>query len=129
MPNDVFSLCLYSDGNIVDVLLVVCSQYVSRCYDHYHHHSTCDCCVLQSITQHHEGYTYPTSVGQITLDQCDVALPPQLTLREMVRGSAGLTNMPEQQQLQFQIPSQTYANYDMGPLLLCSSLRVEPPTN
>ena len=39
-----------------------------------------------------------TSVGQITLGQHDVVLQPQLIQRDTVRGSAGLTNMPQQHQ-------------------------------
>ena len=54
-----------------------------------------------------------TSVGQTVLAQHDVVLPLQLILRGKVRGSVGLTNMPHQPQSQ--MPSQTYANYAMGP--------------
>ena len=32
--------------------LVVCSHYVLSYCDHYHYHSTCDYCVLQSIIHH-----------------------------------------------------------------------------
>ena len=45
-----------------------------------------------------------TTMGQITFDQHDVVLPPQCILRDIFRGSAGLTNMP-QQQPQSQMPS------------------------
>ena len=56
----------------------------------------------------------PTSVGLITLDQQDVVLLLQLIPRDMMRGSAGLTNVPQLQQPQSQMPSQAYANYAMG---------------
>ena len=38
-----------------------------------------------------------TSGGQITLGQQDLVLPPQLTLRDTMRGFAGLTDMPQPQ--------------------------------
>ena len=55
-------------------------------------------CVLQSIAHHYDGYG---SSNQITSGQHDEALPPQLTLRDRVRGSAGLTTILQQQQPQF----------------------------
>ena len=51
-----------------------------------------------------------TSGTQITLGQHDVVLLPLFIPGDTVGSSAGLTTMP-QQQLQCQIPSQTYANY------------------
>ena len=44
------------DVNIVDAFLRVCSHYVSS-YNDYHHHATCDCCVLWSIPHHHDSYS------------------------------------------------------------------------
>ena len=46
-----------------------------------------------------------------------------------MNGSAGLINVPQQQQPQFQMHSQVYANYAMGPLQVSFSYRVEPSTN
>ena len=48
------------------------------------------------------------------MGQQDVVLKPQLILRDAMRGSARLNNMP-QQQPESQIPSQAYVNYAMGP--------------
>ena len=70
----------------------------------------------------------PTSVGQITLDQQDVVLPPQFILRDTVRGFVGLMHVP-QKQTQSQMPSEAYANYSMGPPLLSFSFRFQPPTD
>ena len=39
----------------------------------------------------------PTSVSQITLGQQDVILQQELILKDTSRGSAGLSNMPQQQ--------------------------------
>ena len=36
--------------------LIVCSHYVLIYCDHYHYLSTCDCCVLWSITHHYDSY-------------------------------------------------------------------------
>ena len=57
----------------------------------------------------------PTPVGQTTLSQHDVVLPPKVILRDTMRGPVGLTTMPQQQQPQSQMPSQAYANFAMGP--------------
>ena len=46
-----------------------------------------------------------------------------------MRGSSGLTNMPQQQQPQSEIPSQTYASYAMGTVQVSFSFRIEPPTD
>ena len=64
------------------------------------------------------------AVGQMTLGQQDVVLPPQLIQRDTWRGSAGLTCVPQQPQPQSQMSSQAYANYDMGPLQVNFSFRV-----
>ena len=48
----------------------------------------------------------PTCVGLTALGQHSVFLPPQLILRDTMRGSAGITNVPQQQQPQSQMPSQ-----------------------
>ena len=50
-------------------------------------------------------------VGQITSGQQDVVLPPWLTQRDTMRGSAGLTNMMQQHCPKSQMSSQAYANY------------------
>ena len=57
----------------------------------------------------------PTAVDLTAFGQHDVVLPPQLILRNTVRGSVCLTTVPQQQQSQSQIPSQAYTNYALGP--------------
>ena len=57
----------------------------------------------------------PVSVGQITLGQQDVVLPPRLMLRDTMMDSAGITNMPKQLHPHSHMPSQACANYAMGP--------------
>ena len=69
----------------------------------------------------------PTSVGQITSGQWDVALPPQLILRDTLRGSAGHLCVPQQRQSQM-LPK-AYANYAMDPLQVSFSFRVESLNN
>ena len=71
----------------------------------------------------------PTSVGQITLHQQDLVLPEQLISRDLMRVSAGLMHVPQQQPTQSQISSQAYAYYAMGPLWVGFTFRVGPPTN
>ena len=70
-----------------------------------------------------------TSLCQTTSGQHDVVLPPQLIPRDMVRSSACLTSMLQQQPPQSQMPYQVYANCAIGPLLVSFSFKVEPPTN
>ena len=57
----------------------------------------------------------PTSVGLAASDHHDVVWPPQLILRDTMRGSVGLTTLSQQQQNETQMPSQVYVNYAMGP--------------
>ena len=45
--------------------------------------------VIQGIS-HHYVMMAPTSVGLATSSQCDVGLPPQLILRDTLRGSVDL---------------------------------------
>ena len=59
----------------------------------------------------------------MTSGQHDVVL---LTPRHS-GGVVGLAHVPQQQPLS-QMPLQAYANYDMGPLQVGFSFRVEPPT-
>ena len=47
----------------------------------------------------------PTFVSQMTSGNHDMFLPPQLIMRNTVRGTAGLSTMPWQQQPQSQMPS------------------------
>ena len=104
------------------MFFVVCPHYVSSYYDYYHYHSSSYCCVLTTTVM-----LAPTSVGHITLGQQNVDLPPQLIPRHTMKGSAGLTNVPQQCQPQSQMASQAYANYAMGALQVSFSFRVEPP--
>ena len=69
----------------------------------------------------------PTSVCKTRLDRHDVVLLLQFILRDTVRGSVSLTAML-QQQPHFQMPSQAYANYAMGPSQVSFSFRAELPT-
>ena len=55
-----------------------------------------------------------TSAGLTAKGQHDVVLPPQLILRDMMRGCVGLITVLQKQQSQSQMPSQAYANYTMG---------------
>ena len=57
----------------------------------------------------------PTTVKLAALVQHDEILPPPLIVRGMVKDSVGLAPVLQQQQSWSQIPSQTYANYAMGP--------------
>ena len=58
------------------------------------------------------------TMGLLALSQHDVDLLLLLILRDTVRGSVCLTNLPQQQQPQSQMPSKTNATYAMDP---CSS--------
>ena len=69
-----------------------------------------------------------TSVGQ-TVGLHDVVLLPQLILGDTMRGSAGIPTMSQQQQPKIWMPSQSYANYAMGPQQVCFSFRFEPLAN
>ena len=60
----------------------------------------------------------PFSVDQTTLGQHDLLLLAQLILRHTIRVLLAPT-MQQQQQPQSQIPSQTYASYDMDLLQVC----------
>ena len=57
----------------------------------------------------------PNSVGQTTLGQHDVVLPPQLILRDILKEPPDLTTLTKEQQPQSQLSSQAYGNYAMGP--------------
>ena len=61
-----------------------------------------------------------------TLDQCDVVLPPPLTVR-CLGGVIGLASVPQQQPL-FSMPFQAYANYAMGYPQVGFFFRVESTT-
>ena len=52
--------------------------------------------LLITVTVMHAG----TSVGQGTFGQHDVVLPPQLALRNTMRGLVGLTTLSQQQEPQ-----------------------------
>ena len=67
------------------------------------------------------------SLGQIALAQQYVALPPQLIQRDTKGGSAGLTNVLQQQLPQSWMPSRAYAYCAMGPSQVSFSFKVEPP--
>ena len=69
-----------------------------------------------------------TYVGQTTLRQHNVVLPPWLILRDKRRGSVGLNSIL-QQQPHMQMPPQTYANYAMAPPQASFSFRFYHPTN
>ena len=71
----------------------------------------------------------PPSVGQITLGQHEVALLPQLILKDTTRGLSGLTTMSLQQQPQSRMPFQAYAHYAMGPPQSSFSFRCESSNN
>ena len=70
-----------------------------------------------------------TFVGKMTIHHQEMVLQPHLILRDTMRGAANLTNMPQQQCPQTQIPSQAYVNYAMGLLQVGFSFRVEAPKN
>ena len=53
--------------------------------------------------------------GLAALGQHYVFLPLQLILKRHIRGSIGFSTVLQQQQLNFQMPSQAYVNYAMGP--------------
>ena len=67
-------------------------------------------------------------MGLTTLGQHELVLPPQLILRDTMRGSAKLTIL-QLQQPQSQMPSQVYVNYAMGSPQVNFFFAVEPPTN
>ena len=71
----------------------------------------------------------PTSVAPPTWVQHDLVLPPKMILGDKMKGSAGLTTMLQQKQLQSKMPSWAYANYAMGPPRVSFSFRVESPTD
>ena len=70
-------------------------------------HGTVVCSGTSSITM--TVTKTPTTVGQATMVQHDVVLPPHLIQRDIIRISVGLSVL-QQQQLQSQMPSQAYAN-------------------
>ena len=57
----------------------------------------------------------PNSVGLAASGQHNVVLPPQLILRETMRGSLEHTVVLQQQQPPSQKPCQAYANVTMSP--------------
>ena len=69
----------------------------------------------------------PTSLGQISSGQQELALWPQFILRDILRYSAGLTCVLQQHLPQSWVPSQVYARYAMG--LPQVSFSVEPPSD
>ena len=70
------------------------------------------------------------SMDLAAFSQHDVLLLPPLTLRDTMKGYVGLTTMPQQQQPQSHMPSQTYENYAIGPSQVHFSFRVwSPPTS
>ena len=75
------------------------------------------------------GTLAPSPKGLTTLGQHDVVLLPQVFPRDTLMSSTGLTTLPQQQQPQYQMPSQAYASYAMGPVKVHFLYRVEPPTN
>ena len=58
----------------------------------------------------------PTSVGQTSLGQYDVVLMPLLILRDIVGVLLASPLCPSNKKPQYQMPSQAYASYAMGPL-------------
>ena len=64
----------------------------------------------------------PTTGYLAIFGQHDVVLPPQLILRDTMRGSVGLANVLKQQQPQSHMPSEAHAKYAMGPPELSFSL-------
>ena len=68
-------------------------------------------------------------VGLAAFGQLDVILPPQFILRDTVRSSIGLTTVLQWQQPQFQMPSQAYTIYAMGPTEVSFLFRVVPSIN
>ena len=87
----------------MDVLFVVCSNYVSSCYDHY---PPCVTCVLQSNAHHYDGYTS----SHLCVQEHWVS----------IMGLCWPQHYMQQQQPQSQIHSQVYANYAMGKFLFQS---------
>ena len=67
-----------------------------------------------------------TFLGQITSDQQDVVLLPQLILKDTMRNSSDLNNVMQQLQPQSWMISQTYANYTMDPLQVFFSFSESP---
>ena len=70
-----------------------------------------------------------TTEGLTALGQHDVALLPQLILRDTVRGSLGIATVLQQQQPQSWMPSQAYASLSLVFFRWVFSFRLEPPTN
>ena len=72
--------------------------------------------MLCTLGHHHITMTVtmaPTSMGLAALGQHDVVLLPQMVLKNTSRDSVGHITVPQQQQLQSQMPSQAYVNYVM----------------
>ena len=111
--------------SIVNVFLVVCYHYASGYYDHYN--TTCDCCVLWSIT-HYDSYTCCHFYG---LDnklwfcchswfqgtQWGVLLTSPMCHSNNNLSPGCL------------LPSEAYANYAMESPLVIFTFRVEPPNS
>ena len=68
-----------------------------------------------------------TMMDLAVLHQHYVVLLPQLIPSCIMRGSVGLTTVPQQQQPQSQMPSQVYINYAMGPSQVNFLLQVSVP--
>ena len=98
----------------MDVFLCYVSNYVSSYCDHYYYTPplTIQCSNTSPITS--SVMMAASSVGLATSGLHNVVLPPQLILRDTMRGSCGHTIMPQQQQPKSEMPSQAYTNYAMG---------------
>ena len=83
---------------IVYIFCSFFSHLVSSYYNHYY--STCDSCVLQDINQCYNGF-HLCGLSSIWSAWC---------------GSAGLKTVLQEQEPQWQMPSQAYGNYAMGSL-------------
>ena len=88
----------------------------------------CDSCLLWCIC-HLTVMMDPSSVGLPTLDQHDVVLPPQLILRDVMRGPICLITISQQQQPLVPDAFSDKCQIYHRPLQVIFSFRVEPLTN
>ena len=73
-------------------------------------------CMLQSITNDHNGYTCSHLCGPHNIESARRGSAPTVDSEGHDEGSTGLMNVLKQQEPQSQMPSQAYASYATGPL-------------
>ena len=126
VPSIPLSSSYLFDVNILDVYLVVFCHYVSSFDDNCWHLSNCNfvCSWGSLMTLSVMLASHLSGSNNIRSTRCGSA-----TTVDSVRGSAGIMHVPQQQQPQFQMPSQAYISFFMGPLQVGFSFRVQPPNN